>query len=134
MILIDEIIVDNVNIKFYEGMDFDLLLNHNRDGSDGFIFCFIESWVNEVKSYNRQRKVVSLVDNTNYEEFEWEEINNNYISVYQTEGMDIHSVYEAIRSKVERKQLEQRPWEPVRGIMTGAWNLSKRLEITKNHN
>jgi uncharacterized membrane protein YbaN (DUF454 family) len=23
---------------------------------------------------------------------------------------------------------------PVRGIMTGAWNLSKRLEITKNHN
>ena len=50
MILIDEIIVDNVNIKFYEGMDFDLLLNHSRDGSDGFVFCFIESWVNEVVS------------------------------------------------------------------------------------
>lgn len=134
MILIDEIIVDNINIKFYEGMDFDLLLNHSRDGSDGFIFCFIENWVNEVKSYNRQRKLTSVVDGVNYEEFEWEEINNNYISVYQTEGMDIHSVYEAIRSKVERKQFEHKPWVPVRGVMTGAWNLSKRPEIRKISN
>jgi hypothetical protein len=134
MILIDEIIVNNVNVRFYEGMDFDLLLNHAKDGSDGFIFCFIKNWINEVKSYNRQRKLISVVDDTNYEEFEWEEINNNFISVYQTEGMDIHSVYEAIRSKVERKQFEQKPWIPVRGITTGAWNLSKRKEITKTRN
>ena len=110
MILIDEITVDNVNVKFYEGMDFDLLLNHSRDGSDGFIFCFIESWINEVKSYNRQRKVVSVVDDVNYEEFEWEEINNNYISVYQT-----------IRKKVERKQFDSRPW--IGGMSTGAWKI-----------
>ena len=123
MILIDEIIVDNVNIKFYEGMDFDLLLNHAKDGSNGFIFCFINNWVTEVKSYNRQRKLSSVVDDLEYEEFEWEQIDNNYISVYQTEGMGIDSVYEAIRAKVERKQFEHKPWVPIGGMLTGAWNI-----------
>ena len=101
MILIDEITVDNVNVKFYEGMDFDLLLNHAKDGSNGFIFCFIKNWLTEVKSYNRQRKLSSVVDDIDYEEFEWEKIDNNFISVYQTEGMGIHDVYQTIRKKVE---------------------------------
>jgi hypothetical protein len=134
MILIDEIIVDNVNVKFYEGMDCDLLINHAKDGSDGFIFCFIENWVNEVKSYNRQRKLSSVVDDTNYEEFEWEEINNNFISIYQTEGMGIIEVYQTIKQKVIRKQFEHKEWIPVGGVMTGAWNLSKRKEIRKTRN
>jgi hypothetical protein len=131
MILIDEIIVENVNIKFYDGIDFDLLLNHSRDGSDGFIFCFINNWVTEVKSYNRQRKLTSVVDDISYEEFDWEKIDNNYISVYQTEGVGVSSVYQVIRSKVERNQFEHKQWVPVDSILTGAWNLSKRPEIRK---
>lgn len=123
MILIDEIIVDSVNVKFYEGIDFDQLLNHSKDGSDGFIFCFINNWITEVKSYDRQRKLNSIVDSTNYEEFEWEQIDNNYVSVYQTEGMGICNVYEVIRTKVERKQFEHKKWIPIGGITTGAWNL-----------
>lgn len=131
MILIDEIIVENVNIKFYDGIDFDLLLNHSKDGSDGFIFCFINNWVTEVKSYNRQRKLTSVVDDISYEEFDWEKIDNNYISVYQTEGVGVSSVYQVIRSKVERNQFEHKQWVPVDSILTGAWNLSKRPEIRK---
>jgi hypothetical protein len=121
MILIDEITVDNVNVKFYEGMDFDLLLNHAKDGSNGFIFCFIKNWLTEVKSYNRQRKLSSVVDDIDYEEFEWEKIDNNFISVYQTEGMGIHDVYQTIRKKVERKQFDYRPW--IGGMSTGAWKI-----------
>jgi hypothetical protein len=121
MILIDEIIVDNMNIKFYEGMDFDLLLNHAKDGSNGFIFCFINNWVTEVKSYNRQRKLSSVVDNIKYEEFEWEKIDNNFISIYQTEGMGISEVYQTIRKKVERKQFDSKPW--IGGMSTGAWKI-----------
>ena len=126
MILIDEIIVEGVNVKFYEGVDFDTLLNHSKDGSDGFIFCFINNWLTEVKSYNRQRKLSSVVDSVNYEEFEWDQINNDYISVYQTEGMGICNVYEVIRSKVERKQFEHKRWIPIGGLTTGAWNLDIR--------
>lgn len=121
MILIDEIIVDNVNIKFYEGMDFDSLLNHAKDGSNGFIFCFINNWVTEVKSYNRQRKLSSVVDGAEYEEFEWEKIDNNFICVYQTEGMGIPDVYQIIRKKVERKQFDSKPW--IGGMSTGAWKI-----------
>jgi hypothetical protein len=121
MILIDEITVDNVNVKFYEGMDFDLLLNHAKDGSNGFIFCFIKNWLTEVKSYNRQRKLSSVVDDIDYEEFEWEKIDNNFISVYQTEGMGTHDVYQTIRKKVERKQFDSRPW--IGGMSTGAWKI-----------
>jgi hypothetical protein len=128
MILIDEIIVDDVNVRFYEGIDFDQLLNHSKDGSGGFIFCFINNWVTEVKSYHRQRKLNSIVDSTNYEEFDWDQIDNNYVSVYQTEGMGIFSVYEVIRTKVERKQFEHKKWIPIGGMTTGAWNLG----ITKS--
>ena len=110
MILIDEIIVDNVDVKFYEGMDVDKLLNHPKDGSNGFIYCFIDNWVNEIKTYNRQRKISSVIDDIKYKEFEWDSINNNYICIYQTEGMLIKDVYETIRKKVEVNQFPNQPW------------------------
>jgi hypothetical protein len=121
MILIDEIIVDNLNVKFYDGIDFDLLLSHAKDGSDGFIFCFINNWKNDVKIYNRQRKLSSIIDGIEYEDFEWEKIDNSFISVYQTEGMGVLDVYQTIRKKVERKQLDSGPW--IGGISAGAWRI-----------
>lgn len=121
MILIDKIVIDNVIFNFYEGIDFELLINHTNDGSDGFIFCFIDNWITEIKSYNRQKKLSSLIDDLYYEEFDWEKIDNNFISVYQTEGMGIHDVYQTIRKKVERKQFDSRPW--IGGMSTGAWKI-----------
>ena len=124
MILIDEIIVEGVDAKFYEGVDFDKLLNHSKDGSDGFIFCFINNWVTEVKSYNRQRKLSSVVDSVNYEEFEWEQINNDYISVYQTDGVGIESVYNSVRERVVNLKSTNNSWLPISGIDKGAWKIS----------
>lgn len=121
MILIDKIVIDNVIFNFYEGIDFELLINHTNDGSDGFIFCFIDNWITEIKSYNRQKKISSLIDDLYYEEFDWEKINNNFISVYQTEGMGISEVYKTIRKKVERKQFGSTPW--IGGMTTGAWKI-----------
>lgn len=129
MTLIDEIILNGVAVKFYEGIDFDTLLRHPKNGSNGFIFCFIKNWKSEVTSYNRQNKVSSVIDDEDYEEFKWDKIENNYISIYQTEGMGVYEVYETIRKKVERNQFENQPWIPVGGILTGAWNINKRPEI-----
>ena len=130
MILIDEIIVDNVNIKFYEGMDFDLLLNHAKDGSNGFIFCFIESWVKESQSYNRNNKLKSVIDNTEYSEFDWEDISNDYISVYQTDGIGVDILYQAIREKVIQNHLPRSPYLSItecddNGVFNsgGAWKI-----------
>jgi hypothetical protein len=135
MILIDEIIVDNVDVKFYEGMDVDKLLNHPKDGSNGFIYCFIDNWVNEIKTYNRQRKISSVIDDIKYKEFEWDsEINNNYICIYQTEGMLIKDVYETIRKKLDANQFPNQPWVPVSGIGKGAIKIeSKKIGIENKY-
>jgi hypothetical protein len=62
-----------------------------------------------------------VVDDTEYEEFEWEKIDNNFISIYQTEGMGIIEVYQTIRKNVERKHFDSRPW--IGGMATGAWKI-----------
>jgi hypothetical protein len=129
MILIDEIIVSGNLVRFYEGIDFDKLLKHPKNGSNGFIFCFINNWKSEVTSHNRQKKVSSVIDNEEYEDFSWDKIENNYISIYQTEGMGIFEVYETIRKKVERNQFESQPWVPINSLTTGAWNISNISSI-----
>ena len=105
MILIDEMKINNNIVKFYDGVDFDILIKHSKDGSGGFIFCFIDNWVKEVKSYNRQRKLNSIVDNIKYINFEWEMIDNNYINIYQVEGAGIEPVLDAVKkAKPARKK------------------------------
>lgn len=124
MILIEEIIVDNSIIKFYNGIDFDVLIKHNKKGSDGFIYCFIDNWVSEVKSYNRQLKLESIISNVKFSKFEWNKINNNYISVYQTDGVGIESLYKSIRERVINLRSVNNSWLPISGIDKGAWKIS----------
>lgn len=126
MVLIDDIIVDNVEVRFYEGMDIDMLLNHPKDGTRGFIYCFIGNWVNEIKTYNRQRKISSVIDDIKYKEFEWDNINNNYICIYQTEGMLIKDVYETIRKKVEVNKFPNQPWITMGILDKGAIKIENR--------
>jgi hypothetical protein len=124
MILIDSMEYEHTKVKFYNGVDFDKLIKHSKDGSEGFIFCFIENWVKEVKSYNRELKLESLVENVEFNEFKWDTLENNYISIYQTEGVGIDVVYETIRSKLEKSQFPDQPWTPIAGISRGAWKIS----------
>ena len=124
MILIEEIVVDNSIIKFYNGIDFDILLKHSNKGSDGFIYCFIDNWVSEVKSYNRQLKLESIINNVKFSKFEWDKINNNYISVYQTDGVGIESVYNSVRERVVNLKSTNNSWLPISGIDKGAWKIS----------
>ena len=124
MILIDSMEYENTIVKFYNGIDFDKLIKHPKDGSKGFIFCFIENWIKEVKSYNRELKLESIVENLEFNEFKWDTLENNYISVYQTSGIGIDVVYETIRCKLEKSQFPDQPWVPIAGVSNGAWKIS----------
>jgi hypothetical protein len=124
MILIDSMEYEGTIVKFYNGVDFDKLIKHPKDGKEGFIFCFIENWVKEVKSYNRELKLESIVNNSEFNEFKWDLLENNYISVYQTSGIGIDVVYETIRCKLEKSQFPDQPWVPISGISNGAWKIS----------
>ncbi len=132
MTLIDETTLNDINVKFYKGIDFDILLNHPKDGTNGFIYCFIENWVNEIKTYNRQRKISSVIDDIKYKEFEWDNINNNYICIYQTEGMLLKDVYETIRKKLEVNQFSNQSWIPVSGIDKGAIKIENKKIAIEN--
>ena len=124
MILIDSMDYEGTKVNFYNGVDFSELINHPKDGSKGFIFCFIDNWVKEVKGYNRNLKIESLVDNSEFSEFKWDLLENNYISIYQTSGIGIDVVYETIRGKLEKSQFPDQPWTPISGISNGAWKIS----------
>lgn len=124
MILIDSMDYEGTKVNFYNGVDFSELINHPKDGSNGFIFCFINNWVKEVKGYNRNLKIESIVNDSEFIEFKWDLLENNYISIYQTEGVGIDVVYETIRSKLEKSQFPDKPWTPIAGISRGAWKIS----------
>jgi hypothetical protein len=69
MTLIEESVYNETKVKYYEGIDFDILQKHPKDGSSGFIYCFINSWVKEVQSYNRNNKLKSIIKDFNYKDF-----------------------------------------------------------------
>ncbi len=128
MTLIETMNIDNNQINFYDGVDFDILIGHPKDGSKGFLICFLESWINEVKIYNRNNKIKSVFNKEEYSDFEWEKINNNFISIYQADGIGVFEIYKVIRNKFINKQLPESPWIPVSGI-DGAW----KIEIGKSY-
>ena len=103
MTLIEESVYNEIKVKYYEGIDFDILQKHPKDGSSGFIYCFINSWVKEVQSYNRNNKLKSIIKDFNYKDFNWETINNDYICIYQTDGISVELLFRSIKEKLERE-------------------------------
>lgn len=129
MRLIEKANIQSIEVSFYEGIDIDLAINHPKDGSNGFIIFFIESWVNEVKSYERQKKLKSILDDDNSECFKLEDIDNNYLSIYQTSGVGIQKTYDIIRNKISNGQFPNMPYIPISGIDKGAWKIQKGYSI-----
>ena len=109
MILIDEILENEIPVRFYNGIDFDIILNHPQDGSGGMIICFMDRWVDEVKRYVRDSKIDYLINGSKLNELE-PHINNNYVCIYQTSG-NTELIYKVIRQKWE-SQVKQ-PWSIV---------------------
>lgn len=123
MTLIETIEVDSNKISFYNGIDFDVLKNHPKDGSDGFIFCFVENFVTEVQSHKRQNKINSVLTSDTSKEFNTKDIENNYIAIYQLQGTEPGVLFEVIKQKVITKNFPEHPWIPIAGLKSGAWRI-----------
>jgi len=121
MTLISEKNINNVKYKFYMGLDIDLISDHPDDGSEGFLIFFIESWEKEFNSHNRNLKIDSLLNDKKYKEFNSDDINKNYVSIYQIDGIGFEQVYNLVLDKIERTYNE--PWIPVAGVR-GAWKIN----------
>lgn len=124
MILIEEIIVENTIVRFYNGMDLSKLKNHPKDGSEGFVFCFINKWTDEIKKFNRESKIEQLLENIDdTESFNWKLIENDFISIYQTEGVPDDLIYKTVRNKVLNREIINKTWIPIPGTTNGAFRI-----------
>lgn len=94
MTLFDEFDINGDTIKFYDGIDYEFVRNYDIKE---FIVIFIEDWAKEQISFIRDAKINSLFDGPEYKELE--DINNNYIMIYQTSGY-LEIVAESIKKKL----------------------------------
>lgn len=125
MILIEEVFIDGVKIRFFNGIDFNEIMKHPKDGSGGFIFSFIDNWVSEVKKWERESKINSLIENIYFDKFKSQDIENNYVAIYQLDGIEYEVLYKIIREKVINKNFPEHPWIPISGVDKGAWKIGK---------
>jgi hypothetical protein len=124
MILIDHLIVDDIQFYFYDGIDFNEVINHPNDGSGGFKFFFIDNWVAEMKYWKRECQI-SKVLTGEIKENNPIEIENNWVSIYQLEGTDKSVLLKVIKDKVLNKCFIGHPWIPISGLNKGAWKIGK---------
>ena len=126
MNLISKSTINGSEIYYYEGIDFDKVLSHPKNGSAGMMIIFIENWKIEVDKWKRNKKINSLIKNEDLPDFDnIIDLDNNYISIYQAESIGIELLYETIKSKMQRGLILDQPWIPVTGIDKGAWKIGK---------
>lgn len=115
MILVEEYIDEKfeVPMRYYFGIDFDRVFSHPKDGSEGMMFCFVKNFDDCQKSFERNIKIDSLLDNIDLNSIN-NKIDNSYVVIYQTENYQ-EQVYSAISKKM--KSLDAViPWVPAAGI------------------
>lgn len=98
MTLIEEIIISGDNFKFYDGLDIDTILKHPKDGSNGFILCFVKNFEDVLKSYNRNSKISTLIDGTEFLKIKHKHIKNQFAIIYQS--YKTIELYNIIKNKV----------------------------------
>lgn len=122
MNLIEKFVVDNHDVYFYDGIDIEVIKKHPSDGTAGFIFCFIDSWVETIKNYERESKIDSLLNNKVNEKFNIEHLDNSFLSIYQMSGTEPNSVYNIVKQKVLSKSFLP-TWIPIGGITDSVWKI-----------
>ena len=100
MILIEKIKVEGVATYFYDGIDFDMIENHNSENE--FLIFFVESYVSEIKKWKREKNINSILNGSEIKDFDHELYRN--IAIYQTSGADnLIPIYKSIREKILEK-------------------------------
>lgn len=100
MTLIDELKIEFRTIRFYDGIDFDMI--HNHKGNDFLIF-FIKSWKDEIKKWERDSKLNKLLYDKDYIDFDVHNMENNYVCIYQV-GDNLPGVLEVVKKRLINKQ------------------------------
>lgn len=101
MELISEILINDIITKFYKGFDYNTMLNHPKDGSNGFMIVFIDKWSDIIFRLNRSNKIDRILKNVDRIDFKNFKFDNNYMIIYQTQG-EFKAVYESIKERMQK--------------------------------
>jgi hypothetical protein len=93
--------IQDVNFRFYNGMDLDILMNHPYDGSDGYIVCLIDNWVSCISKYNRSVKIDNMINGTERVIYKSDEFDNEYIMIYQCSDIPKEKMLEVVLYRLE---------------------------------
>jgi hypothetical protein len=100
MTLIEEFQIEYQTVKFYEGIDFEMI--HNYKEKDFLIF-FINSWKEEIIKWKRDSKLNTLLYNDDYSCFDVHNIENNFVSIYQV-GDNLSVVIDVVKKRIINRQ------------------------------
>lgn len=100
MRMIEQKIVRGKQFRFYDGIDFDLVLEHPEDGSEGYMIVFVESFIEEMKLYNRDRKLKSVLNSSESSLFNTKMLVNDFVSIYQTDGIGLDAMVQIVKDKL----------------------------------
>lgn len=107
-----------LNLRYYKGIDFNVIKNHPKDGSGGMIIVFVKNWRNEISKWKRNNNISRVLDEEVLEyDLDNIDIDNSYISIYQTGDVKVKSVYETIKNNLENKN-KWLPTFPVKGLIS----------------
>ena len=102
-----EIIEDKIFL--YRGIDFEMAINHPKDGTAGFLLFFTINYDREFLSFTRNLKIDYLItnqyiDSDQYNIDDPDILNNSYVCIYQT-GPSFQPVYDAIKRRIMTNNL-----------------------------
>ena len=105
MTLIEEINIETCIVRFYDGIDFDMIRDHKKEE---FLIFFIDNWIDSYTQWDRDKKIDNLLNGTD-DDFNPSTIENNWISIYQTSG-NLEMTYLTIKSKLLERNSPIEPW------------------------
>jgi hypothetical protein len=103
MKLIEKKEIGGVNYQFFDGIDFDMIDKHPKNGSSGFLYFFINSWVEEVKRFERESTINSVLDGKKIKKINTKQMENDYICIYQTSGIGLDVLYKHVMRNINMK-------------------------------
>ena len=100
MTLIEKEIINDRLCLYYHGIDFDMIKNHPKDGSAGFVVFLVESFINEIKNHNRDRKLISILQKKEFVPFDTEEMAHDFVGIYQYEGVGLNTMLSVVKKQL----------------------------------
>lgn len=113
MNFLDDMDIQKLNVRFWSGFDLEQILNHPKDGSDGFMIVLVESIESERLKFQREYMINRIIGDNNLIDFDnlLDNVNNSFLAIYQSKGDD-----ELLVKILKEKFTKTLDWRPIQGI------------------